>query len=81
MNYPLLLLYIASISLLIATPGSVVALVISDASRFGFRHAFRTVLGTNLAGTRVPGCSALALRLIYSSDAASSSRMTVTFEC
>ena len=43
MNYPLLLLYIATISLLIATPGPVVALVISDASRFGFRHAFRTV--------------------------------------
>jgi|SRR5690554_406310 len=61
MNYPLLLLYIATISLLIATPGPVVALVISDASRFGFRHAFRTVLGTNLASLLLIGSAALVI--------------------
>jgi|SRR5690606_19813289 len=61
MSYPLLLLYIATISLLIATPGPVVALVISDASRFGFRHAFRTVLGTNLASLLLIGSAALVI--------------------
>lgn len=61
MNYPLLLMYLASITLLISTPGPVVALVISDASRFGFRHAFRTVLGTNLASLLLIGSAALVI--------------------
>lgn len=61
MNYPLLLMYVASITLLIATPGPVVALVISDASRYGFRHAFRTVLGTNLASLLLIGSAALVI--------------------
>lgn len=61
MNYPLLLMYLASITLLISTPGPVVALVISDASRFGFRHALRTVLGTNLASLLLIGSAALVI--------------------
>ncbi|WP_193073625.1 LysE family translocator [Pseudomonas sp. FME51] len=61
MNYPLLLMYVASITLLIATPGPVVALVISDASRYGFAHAFRTVLGTNLASLLLIGSAALVI--------------------
>lgn len=61
MNYPLLLMYVASITLLIATPGPVVAVVISDASRFGFRHALRTVLGTNLASLLLIGSAALVI--------------------
>lgn len=61
MNYPLLLIYVATISLLIATPGPVVALVISDASRFGFRHALRTVLGTNLASLLLISSAALVI--------------------
>lgn len=61
MNYSLLLLYIATISLLIATPGPVVALVISDASRFGFRHALRTVVGTGLAALLLIGSASLVI--------------------
>lgn len=61
MNYPLLFMYLVSITLLISTPGPVVALVISDASRFGFRHAFRTVLGTNLASLLLIGSAALVI--------------------
>ncbi|EZQ19723.1 lysine transporter LysE [Halopseudomonas bauzanensis] len=61
MNYPLLLMYLATITLLISTPGPVVALVISDASRFGFRRALRTVLGTNLASLLLIGSAALVI--------------------
>ncbi len=49
MNYPLLMMYVTSIFFLILTPGPVVALVVSTASKYGFRQAFLTTLGTNWA--------------------------------
>lgn len=48
-EYNLLLAYIASVFLLIATPGPVVALVIRNATRAGFKAALATSIGTNAA--------------------------------
>lgn len=49
MNYPLLSIYLVSITLMIATPGPVVAFVLNAAARGGFRQALLTALGTNWA--------------------------------
>ena len=61
MNYPLLLSYLAAIVLLIATPGPIVALVLNTASRYGFRQALMTIVGTNLASLVLLGCAALII--------------------
>lgn len=61
MNYPLLLAYTLSIVLLIATPGPVVALVLSTAASAGRRQAFCTILGTNGASLVLIGLSSLAI--------------------
>jgi threonine/homoserine/homoserine lactone efflux protein len=47
MNYTMLSLYIITVFTLIATPGPVVALVISTSSIAGSRRAFTTALGSN----------------------------------
>lgn len=49
MNYPLYFSYLAAISLLIATPGSVLAYVLNVGGRLGFCSALLAVSGTNLA--------------------------------
>lgn len=49
MNIALTLTYIATVLLLIATPGPVVALVVNTASRAGRRPAIATALGSNAA--------------------------------
>lgn len=49
MNLVLLSTYIMSILTLLLTPGPVVALVTGTATRYGYRRAFATVVGTNLA--------------------------------
>jgi len=46
-NYSLIAVYLTSISLLIATPGPVVALVLHVAAQNGLRQAALTILGTN----------------------------------
>ncbi|WP_298495614.1 LysE family translocator [Helicobacter sp. UBA3407] len=47
--FEILLAYILAVFLLIATPGPVVALVIRNASMYGFKTAFFTSIGTNFA--------------------------------
>lgn len=47
--FEVLLAYILAVFLLIATPGPVVALVIRNASFYGFKVAFFTSIGTNFA--------------------------------
>ncbi|RDU59004.1 LysE family translocator [Helicobacter sp. MIT 14-3879] len=47
--FEILLAYILAVFLLIATPGPVVALVIRNASLYGFKSAFFTSIGTNFA--------------------------------
>ncbi|RAX52058.1 hypothetical protein CCY99_07865 [Helicobacter sp. 16-1353] len=49
MNLEILFAYIFAVVLLIITPGPVVALVIRNASKYGFRFALATSIGTNLA--------------------------------
>lgn len=49
MNIPLLSTYTLAVLLLIMTPGPVVALITSVATRAGSRRAFSTLLGTNMA--------------------------------
>ena len=45
----ILIAYIVAVFVLIVTPGPVVALVIRNASLYGFKAAFFTNLGTNFA--------------------------------
>ncbi len=47
--FEILFAYILAVFLLIATPGPVVALVIRNASMYGFKTAFFTSIGTNFA--------------------------------
>lgn len=47
--FEVLLAYILAVFLLVATPGPVVALVIRNASFYGFKVAFFTSIGTNFA--------------------------------
>lgn len=58
-NYALLVTYLASIVLLIATPGPVVALVLGNAARRGFRQGLVTAMGTNFASLVLIGLAAL----------------------
>lgn len=72
MNSALLLSYILTVSLLIATPGPVVALVVDTASRAGAKRAMATALGTNwgslvligVAAWVIIGSAALDTRLL-----------------
>ncbi|GAB7533303.1 LysE family translocator [Pseudomonas sp. 3A(2025)] len=58
MNIALTLTYIATVLLLIATPGPVVALVVNTASRTGRRQAIATALGSNAASLVLIGVAA-----------------------
>lgn len=72
MNSALLLSYILTVSLLIATPGPVVALVVNTASRAGAKRAMATALGSNwgslvligVAAWIIIGSAALDARLL-----------------
>lgn len=72
MNSALLLSYILTVSLLIATPGPVVALVVNTASRVGAKRAMATALGSNwgslvligVAAWIIIGSAALDARLL-----------------
>lgn len=72
MNSALLLSYILTVSLLIATPGPVVALVVNTASRAGVKRAMATALGSNwgslvligVAAWIIIGSAALDARLL-----------------
>ncbi|WP_416259984.1 LysE family translocator [Gibbsiella quercinecans] len=61
MNAPLLLLYIASIFMLIITPGPVVAVVVETAARHGRKQAIYTSLGSNMASLCLIAVAALAI--------------------
>lgn len=68
MNLTLLAVYLTSITLLVATPGPVVALVLQTAARFGFRQAVLMVLGTNAASLVLIGVAAVVLSELLAVD-------------
>jgi threonine/homoserine/homoserine lactone efflux protein len=68
-NYALLLAYLTSIVLLIATPGPVVALVLGNAARKGFRQGLMTALGTNFASLVLIGLATLIVSGLVFIDA------------
>lgn len=61
MNTPLLLAYLGTVILLIATPGPVVLLVLDAASRCGTAAAVRTALGANAASLILVAAAAAVL--------------------
>lgn len=61
MNIPLLSTYILAVLLLIMTPGPVVALITSVATRSGSRRAFSTLIGTNMASLVLMAAAILML--------------------
>lgn len=68
MNFTLLSAYLATIALLIATPGPVVALVLSSAAKQGLRPAILTAFGTNAASLILIGTAALAISGLIAVD-------------
>lgn len=66
MNIPLLSTYTLAVLLLIMTPGPVVALVTSVATRAGSRRAFSTLIGTNAASLVLMGIAILMLTGVMS---------------
>lgn len=66
MNYSLLAVYTMTIALLIATPGPVVALVLTVSATRGFRPALLTVLGTNWASLLLIGAATLIISGVLS---------------
>lgn len=68
MNLALLMAYIFAILILLLTPGPVVALVTGTAIRFGYRRAFATLVGTNLASFVLIFFAALMLIGVVSLD-------------
>ncbi|OLS62305.1 LysE family translocator [Pseudomonas putida] len=61
MNTPLLIAYLGTVILLIATPGPVVLLVLDAASRSGTASAVRTALGANAASLILVAAAAAVL--------------------
>ena len=61
MNTPLLIAYLGTVILLIATPGPVVLLVLDSASRTGTGSAVRTALGANAASLVLVAAAAAVL--------------------
>ncbi|MHA6195086.1 LysE family translocator [Pseudomonas wadenswilerensis] len=61
MNTPLLIAYLGTVILLIATPGPVVLLVLDAASRSGTGSAVRTALGANAASLILVAAAAAVL--------------------
>jgi len=66
MNIPLLSTYTLAVLLLIMTPGPVVALVTSVATRTGSRRAFSTLIGTNAASLVLMAVAILMLSGVMS---------------
>ena len=61
MNTPLLLAYLGTIILLIATPGPVVLLVVQTSGRSGSGAAIKTALGANAASLVLVAAAAAVL--------------------
>lgn len=61
MNTPLLIAYLGTVILLIATPGPVVLLVVDTSSRLGTGPAIRTALGANAASLVLVAAAAAVL--------------------
>ena len=61
MNTPLLIAYLGTVILLIATPGPVVLLVVDTSSRLGTVPAIRTALGANAASLVLVAAAAAVL--------------------
>ncbi len=61
MNYSLLIAYITTISLLIATPGPVLAYVLFISGRYGVKTAIITTIATNIASLTLLIIAALVL--------------------
>lgn len=62
MNYFEFYLYVVSVVIMIATPGPVMILVASAGLKGGYRKAFATILGTNLASLILIALSILILK-------------------
>lgn len=62
MNYSELLLYIFAVIVMIATPGPVMLLVASAGLSGGYKKAFQTIVGTNLASLLLITASILILK-------------------
>lgn len=69
MNYNEFLLYIFAVIVMIATPGPVMLLVASAGLSGGFRKAFQTIVGTNLASLLLITASILILKGVLEIDA------------
>lgn len=59
------LLYCLAVVIMIATPGPVMMLVIGAGFKGGYRRAFQTIVGTNLASLLLIACSVLILKGIF----------------
>ena len=69
MNIAVLTAYTVAIVVLISTPGPIVALVINAAARHGFKYAFITVLGSNLASLLLLAAASLIVSGVIALDA------------
>lgn len=63
------LLYCLAVVVMIATPGPVMMLVIGAGLKGGYRRAFQTIVGTNLASLLLIACSVLILKGIFNIQA------------
>lgn len=63
------LLYCLAVVIMIATPGPVMMLVIGAGLKGGYRRAFQTIVGTNLASLLLIACSVLILKGIFNIQA------------
>ncbi|MGL4859982.1 MAG: LysE family translocator [Enterobacteriaceae bacterium] len=66
MNLTLLGAYILSVTMLLLTPGPVVALITGTAARYGYRNAFATAAGTNGASLVLIALATLMLKGVVS---------------
>ncbi|MCO8103851.1 MULTISPECIES: LysE family translocator [Acinetobacter] len=69
MNMAEYLLYCLAVVIMIATPGPVMMLVIGAGLKGGYRRAFQTIVGTNLASLLLIACSVLILKGIFNIQA------------
>ncbi|WP_171456180.1 LysE family translocator [Acinetobacter indicus] len=69
MNMAEYLLYCLAVVIMIATPGPVMMLVIGAGLKGGYRWAFQTIVGTNLASLLLIACSVLILKGIFNIQA------------
>lgn len=81
MNYLLLSTYILAILALLITPGPVIALVTSTAIRYGYKRAFATVLGADIASLVLIVFAALILTGVISLSPAYLSALGIAGSC